>query len=83
MDVSLAAQTLNLLGELRRRLGMAMLFVTHDLAAARLVADRIVVLEGGRIVEDGPAEDVVARPASPHARDLVAATPRLAARAEA
>ena len=83
MDVSLAAQTLNLLGDLRRRLGMAMLFVTHDLAAARIVADRIVVLEGGRVVEDGPAEDVVARPASDHARDLVAATPRLAARADA
>jgi peptide/nickel transport system ATP-binding protein len=79
MDVSLAAQTLNLLGDLRRRLGMAMLFVTHDLAAARVVADRIVVLEKGRIVEDGPAEEVVARPASPHTRELVEAMPRVAA----
>jgi peptide/nickel transport system ATP-binding protein len=79
MDVSLAAQTLNLLGDLRRRLGMAMLFVTHDLAAARIVADRIVVLEEGRIVEDGPAEEVVARPAAAHTRELVAATSRIAA----
>jgi peptide/nickel transport system ATP-binding protein len=76
MDVSLAAQTLNLLGDIRRRLGMAMVFVTHDLAAARLVADRIVVLEEGRIVEDGPAEEVTARPRSAHARELIAATPR-------
>lgn len=80
MDVSLAAQTLNLLGDLRRRLGMALLFVTHDLAAARIVADRIVVLERGRIVEDGPAEEVVAHPASAQARELVAATPRVALR---
>ena len=83
MDVSLAAQTLNLLGDLRRRLGMAMLFVTHDLAAARIVADRIVVLEKGRIVEDGPAEEVVVRPASPHAQELVATMPRIAARVPA
>ncbi len=77
MDVSLAAQTLNLLGDVRRRLGMAMVFVTHDLAAARIIADRIIVLEGGRIVEDGAAEDVVAQPASAQARDMIAATPRL------
>jgi peptide/nickel transport system ATP-binding protein len=83
MDVSLAAQTLNLLGDLRRRLGMAMLFVTHDLAAARVIADRIVVLEKGRIVEDGPAEEVVAHPASSHTRELVEAMPRVAARVPA
>ena len=77
MDVSLAAQTLNLLGQLRRDLGIAMVFVTHDLAAARIIADRIVVLARGRIVEDGPTEDVVAHPASTQARDLIAATPRL------
>ncbi len=77
MDVSLAAQTLNLLGQLRRDLGMAMVFVTHDLAAARIIADRIVVLAQGRIVEDGAAEDVVARPTSMQAQELIAATPRL------
>ena len=77
MDVSLAAQTLNLLGQLRRQLGMAMLFVTHDLAAARIIADRIVVLDKGLIVEDGPAEDVAAHPASAQARELIAATPRV------
>ncbi len=77
MDVSLAAQTLNLLGDVRRRLGMAMVFVTHDLAAARIIADRIVVLDGGRIVEDGAAETVVSQPVSVQARNLIAATPRV------
>ena len=77
MDVSLAAQTLNLLGDVRRRLGMAMVFVTHDLAAARIISDRIVVLDGGRIVEDGAAETVVTHPASMQARNLISATPRM------
>ncbi len=76
MDVSLAAQTLNLLGQLRRQLGMAMLFVTHDLAAARIIADRIVVLDRGRIVEDGPSEEVAARPLYGQAREWIAATPQ-------
>ena len=53
LDVSLRAVILNLLNELRRDLGLAILFVTHDLAAARIVADRIVVMQGGRIVESG------------------------------
>ena len=77
MDVSLASQTLNLLGELRRRLGMGLLFVTHDLAAARLIADRIAVLERGRLVEVGPAEAVMARPRAPYTRRLIDAVPRL------
>ncbi len=55
LDVSLAATVLNLLGRIRRELGMAMLFVTHDLGAARVVADRIAVMYLGRIVEVGPA----------------------------
>ena len=62
LDVSLAATVLNLLGRLRRQLGMAMLFVTHDLAAARIVADRIAVMYLGRIVEEGPAEVAGRRP---------------------
>ena len=59
LDVSLAATVLNLIGRLRRELGMAVLFVTHDLAAARMVADRIAVMYLGRIVELGPAEEAV------------------------
>lgn len=78
MDVSLAAQTLNLLGSLRRSMGMAMLFVTHDLAAARLIADRIAVLERGRLVELGEADEVISNPQAPYTRQLVGAVPRLA-----
>jgi peptide/nickel transport system ATP-binding protein len=60
LDVSLAAATLNLLGEIRRRLGMAVLFVTHDLAAARIIADRIAVLEDGRVVQQGDPDAITA-----------------------
>ena len=75
LDVSLAATVLNLLGRLRRQLGMALLFVTHDLAAARIVADRIAVMYLGRIVEEGPAEAVAADPSHPYTRALLAAVP--------
>ncbi len=77
MDVSLAAQTLNLLGDLRRRLGMAMLFVTHDLAAARIIADRIVVLNQGALVEDGEPDSVIRAPRAAYTQQLVAAMPSL------
>ncbi len=60
LDVSLAATTLNLLGEIRRRLGMAVLFVTHDLAAARIIADRIAVLGKGRVTQEGDPDTITA-----------------------
>jgi len=83
MDMSLAATILNLIGVLRRELGMALLFVTHDLAAARFLADRIVVMERGRIVETGPAEDIVRNPTHPATQFLLEAMPnRLAVAAE-
>lgn len=75
LDVSLAATVLNLLGALRRRLGLTMVFVTHDLAAARVVADRIVVMRQGMIVEQGNADDVIADPQEDYTRALVAAVP--------
>jgi peptide/nickel transport system ATP-binding protein len=75
LDVSLAATVLNLLGRLRRELGMAILFVTHDLAAARFVADRIAVIYLGRIVESGPAERVVGAPEHPYTEALLSAVP--------
>ena len=77
LDVSLAATTLNLLGDLRRRLGMAMLFVTHDLAAARIIADRIAVLQFGELVEDGDPDILIAAPKADYTRALIAAMPRL------
>jgi peptide/nickel transport system ATP-binding protein len=84
LDASLAATTLNMLGRLRRDLGMAMLFVTHDLSVARLVADRVAVMHHGQIVEQLPAahlEDAH----DPYTRALLASVPgsgRLVARAE-
>jgi peptide/nickel transport system ATP-binding protein len=75
LDVSLVATVLNLLGRLRRELDMAMLFVTHDLSAARLVADRIAVMYLGRIVELGPASDVVSSPAHPYTAALLSSLP--------
>jgi peptide/nickel transport system ATP-binding protein len=75
LDVSLAATVLNLIGKLRRELGMAVLFVTHDLAAARLVADRVAVMYLGRIVECGPADELVTAPRHPYTRALLEAVP--------
>ncbi|GAC1535970.1 MAG: ABC transporter ATP-binding protein [Acidimicrobiales bacterium] len=77
LDVSLAATVLNLLGRLRRELGMAVLFVTHDLGAARVIADRIAVMYLGRIVEIGPAEDIVTNPQHPYTKALLAAVPQV------
>ncbi|HKQ02710.1 MAG TPA: ABC transporter ATP-binding protein [Actinomycetes bacterium] len=75
LDVSLAATVLNLLGRLRRELSLSMVFVTHDLAAARIVADRIVVMRQGEVVEEGTADDVIARSSHAYTRALVAAVP--------
>jgi peptide/nickel transport system ATP-binding protein len=75
LDVSLAATVLNLLGRLRRELGIAMLFVTHDLGAARVVADRIAVMYLGQIVEVGPADEVATNPTHPYTRALLSAVP--------
>ncbi|RWK40046.1 MAG: ABC transporter ATP-binding protein [Mesorhizobium sp.] len=79
MDVSLAATTLNLLSDLRRRLEMAMLFVTHDLAAARIIADRIAVLKDGELIEIADPDAIIAAPQSAYTRSLIAAMPSLQA----
>ena len=80
LDVSLAATVLNLIGQLRRDLGMAVIFVTHDLAAARVVADRIAVMYLGRIVELGQSDAICADAAHPYTQALLAAVPDLARR---
>ena len=77
LDVSVQATIIDLLGELRTRLGMAMLFVTHNIALARHVADRIVVLNGGEIVESGPVDEVLDNPTHPYTRTLLENTPRM------
>jgi peptide/nickel transport system ATP-binding protein len=78
LDVSLAAQVLNLICELRAKLGVALLFVTHDLAVARAVADEVAVMSGGVIVEHAPTEQLFESPAHPYTRELLAAVPDIA-----
>ncbi len=77
LDVSLAASVLNLISELRRTLDMSVVFVTHDLSVARVIADRIAVMYLGRIVELGPAEQVIGDPTHPYTRALVDSIPDL------
>lgn len=77
LDVSIQAQVVNLLMDLRRDLDLAMLFISHDLHVVRHLCTRIVVMYLGRIVEEGPAEQVFGTPAHPYTRALLAATPSL------
>lgn len=77
LDVSLAASVLNLIGQLRHSLNMSVVFVTHDLAVARVVADRIAVMYLGRIVEIGPADQVITQPTHPYTQALVDSIPDL------
>ncbi|MGO4667796.1 ABC transporter ATP-binding protein [Bosea sp. 2RAB26] len=76
LDVSVQAQVLNLMQDLRRRLGLAMLFISHDLDVVELMCDRIAVLYLGRIMEIGSTEQVARHPRHPYTRALIAASPR-------
>jgi microcin C transport system ATP-binding protein len=76
LDVTVQAQILGLLKELQTRLGMAMLFITHDLGIVRKLADRVCVMKAGKIVETGPVERVFTAPEHAYTRALLAAEPR-------
>jgi microcin C transport system ATP-binding protein len=76
LDVTVQAQILGLLKELQTRLGMAMLFITHDLGIVRKLADRLCVMKEGKIVEQGPVERVFTAPEHPYTRALLAAEPK-------
>ena len=76
LDVTVQAQILKLLKELQGRLGMAMLFITHDLGIVRKIADRVCVMNQGKIVEQGPVERIYTAPEHPYTRALLAAEPK-------
>jgi peptide/nickel transport system ATP-binding protein len=76
LDVSVQAQVLNLLNDLKKEFGFTVVFISHDLAVIRYISDRIMVMNKGRIEEVGIAEEVYTRPASPYTKRLIAAIPR-------
>ena len=76
LDVTVQAQILELLEELQRERGMAMLFITHDLGVVRKIADRTCVMQGGKIVEQGPTEDVYTNPRHDYTKLLLTAEPK-------
>ena len=79
LDLSVQAQVLNLLMDLRDRQGLAFLFISHNLAVVQILADRIAVMYRGRFVESGPTDEIFRRPLHPYTRLLLEAEPRIEA----
>jgi oligopeptide/dipeptide ABC transporter ATP-binding protein len=77
LDVSVQAQVLALLADLRARLGLALLFISHDLPVVRSLCDRVIVLYLGRVMEEGPAAEVLENPSHPYTLALLSAVPKL------
>ena len=77
LDLSVRAQILDLLSDLKARLGLSILFITHDLGVVSHIADRILVMQHGRIVEAGDCSQVISNPKEEYTRSLLAAVPRI------
>ena len=77
LDVTVQAQILALLADIRKRLGMSLLFITHDLGIVRRIADVVCVMNSGKIVEHGPVEEVFTAPKHPYTRALLGSVPKL------
>ena len=77
LDVSIQAKIINLLRQLQRELGTAYVFISHDLGVVRHIADRVLVMYLGRVVEEGSCRDVFAHPAHPYTQALLASMPRI------
>ena len=75
LDVSIRVGLLNLMARLRDEEGVSVLYITHDIASARYLSDRVVVMYAGHIVESGPSEDVLHDPVHPYTRLLLSAVP--------
>ena len=75
LDVTIQAEVLDLLKDMRDRFGLSLLLITHDLGVVSRLADRVAVMYAGRIVEEGPARDVLSAPAHPYTRGLLASLP--------
>ena len=75
LDVSIRIGVLNLMADLREREGVSFLYITHDVAGARYIADRVLVMYAGHLVEQGPIEDVIQRPKHPYTQLLLSAVP--------
>jgi peptide/nickel transport system ATP-binding protein len=77
LDVTVQKQILELLSELRRKLNLSLIFITHDLGVVAQIAERVLVMYAGRIVEEGPAQEVLRNPRHPYTEGLLRAAPRL------
>ncbi len=83
LDVTIQAQILELVKELRQKLGMAIIWITHDLGVIAAVADRVMVMYGGQVVEHGPVKEIFANPRHPYTRALLKTIPSIAGAREA